>query len=170
MNVCWLQASKHHHQILGTDNVLNQALQELTDLVADAHRFGAVKVPMVIQTVVVSSHHPCQAACRCDFDRASHAGSPSLRVSAPRHPFHVSLLLLQVPIVEVSARALLPSTSVITFTLGAGLSFTTFVNTVPISEGRTINRFALVRKLGADKLGIFNMALWDGMARKAMIK
>ncbi len=84
--------------------------------------------------------------------------------------FHCQLLLLQVPIVEVTARALLPSTSVITFTLGAGLSFTTFVNTVPISEGRTVNRFALVRKLGADKLGIFNMALWDGMARKAMIK
>ena len=54
--------------------------------------------------------------------------------------FHCQLLLLQVPIVEVTARALLPSTSVITFTLGA------------------------------DKLGIFNMAVWDGMARKAMIK
>ena len=102
----------------------------------------------------------------------SHAGSHDANwvLAHSWHAINVSLLLLQVPIVEVTARALLPSTSVITFTLGAGLSFTTFVNTVPISEGRTVNRFALVRKLGADKLGIFNMALWDGMARKAMIK
>ena len=46
---------------------------------------------------------------------------------------------------KVTAQALLPSTSVISFTLGNGLSFTTFVNTVPINENRTINRFALIR-------------------------
>ncbi len=51
----------------------------------------------------------------------------------------------QVPEVKVTAQALLPSTSVISFTLGNGLSFTTFVNTVPINENRTINRFALIR-------------------------
>ena len=45
----------------------------------------------------------------------------------------------------MTAQALLPSTSVIGFTLGNGLSFTTFVNTVPINEHRTINRFALIR-------------------------
>lgn len=44
---------------------------------------------------------------------------------------------LQVPEVHVTARAFLPSTSVISFTLGAGLSFTTFVNTVPVSANKT---------------------------------
>lgn len=47
----------------------------------------------------------------------------------------------------MTAQALLPSTSVIGFTLGNGLSFTTFVNTVPINEHRTVNRFALIRCL-----------------------
>lgn len=41
-----------------------------------------------------------------------------------------------VPEVEVTAKAMLPSTSVISFTLGAGVSFITFVNTVPIDENR----------------------------------
>jgi hypothetical protein len=72
--------------------------------------------------------------------------------------------------VHVSAQALLPSTSVISFTLGNGLSFTTFVNTVPINEHRTVNRFALIRRLSIDKLGIFNMDAWDRFARQAMIR
>jgi phenylpropionate dioxygenase-like ring-hydroxylating dioxygenase large terminal subunit len=76
----------------------------------------------------------------------------------------------QVPIVNVTAKALLPSTSVIAFTLGNGLSFTTFVNTVPVNANKTINRFSLIRKLDADKLGIFNMNAWDRFARQAMIK
>lgn len=78
----------------------------------------------------------------------------------------------QVPEVHVTAKALLPSTSVIAFTLGNGLSFTTFVNTVPINANKTINRFALVRKLGDNKLinGIFNAKIWDSTARQAMIK
>ena len=42
-----------------------------------------------------------------------------------------------VPEVAVSARALLPSTSVISFELGNGLAFTTFVNTVPVSATKT---------------------------------
>ena len=58
---------------------------------------------------------------------------------------HPVAMPLQVPEVKVTAQALLPSTSVISFTLGNGLSFTTFVNTVPINENRTINRFALIR-------------------------
>ena len=79
----------------------------------------------------------------------------------------------------MTAQALLPSTSVIGFTLGNGLSFTTFVNTVPINEHRTVNRFALVRKLSVDKLGrtlegqlgsAFNMDAWDSVARNAMIR
>ena len=42
---------------------------------------------------------------------------------------------MQVPEVHVTAKAFLPSTSLVTFTLGGGLSFTTFVNTIPISGG-----------------------------------
>ncbi|KAK9824593.1 hypothetical protein WJX72_011558 [[Myrmecia] bisecta] len=76
----------------------------------------------------------------------------------------------KVPAVHVTAQALLGSTSVIAFTLGNGLSFTTFVNTVPINGNRTVNRFALVRNLSIDKTGIFNMNAWDGMARKAMLR
>lgn len=78
---------------------------------------------------------------------------------------------VQVPEVHVTAQAMLPSTSVITFTLGNGLSFSTFVNTVPINEHRTINRFALIRKLGMPGLGgLFNMDAWDSIARQAMIR
>lgn len=80
------------------------------------------------------------------------------------------MLRSQVPIVHVTAQALLPSTSVISFTLGNGLSFTTFVNTVPINGNRTVNRFALVRNLAIDKTGIFNMGAWDRFARQAMVK
>ena len=72
----------------------------------------------------------------------------------------------------MSAQALLPSTSIISFTLGRGLSFTTFVNTVPIDGQRTINRFALVRRLDVDPIGasFFNSSAWDRLAREAMIK
>jgi len=77
-----------------------------------------------------------------------------------------------VPEVHVTAKALLPSTSVIAFTLGNGLSFTTFVNTVPINEHRTVNRFALVRRLDVDAIGarVFNMDAWDRFARQAMLR
>ena len=79
---------------------------------------------------------------------------------------------MQIAEVQVTAKALLPSTSVISFTLGRGLSFTTFVNTVPIDGHRTINRFALVRRLDVDPIGasFFNSSLWDSLARQAMIK
>ena len=72
----------------------------------------------------------------------------------------------------MTAQALLPSTSVISFTLGRGLSFTTFVNTVPMDGQRTINRFALVRRLDVDPIGasFFNSPLWDSLARQAMLK
>lgn len=78
----------------------------------------------------------------------------------------------QVPEVKVTAKAYLASTSVIGFTLGQGLSFITFVNTVPISANRTINRFALIRRLDVDRVGsfVFNMPAWDAAARSAMIK
>ena len=63
-------------------------------------------------------------------------------------------------------------TSMITFTLGRGLSFTTFVNTVPIDGNRTVNRFALVRRLDVDPIGagFFLNPVWDRLARDAMIK
>lgn len=76
----------------------------------------------------------------------------------------------QVPEVFVTARVFLPSTSVVTFTLGAGLSFTTFVNTVPLTATRSVNRFALIRRLASDRTGLFNARIWDGMARDAMRK
>jgi hypothetical protein len=75
-----------------------------------------------------------------------------------------------VPEVHVTARANLPSTSVISFTLGGGLSFTTFVNTVPVRPGVTVNRFALVRRLGSDPTGVFNWGVWDEWARAAMLR
>ncbi len=51
----------------------------------------------------------------------------------------------------MTAKAFLPSTSMISFTLGNGLSFITFVNTVPVDGNRTVNRFALIRNLSWDK-------------------
>ena len=76
-------------------------------------------------------------------------------------PVNVLWAWTQVPEVHVTARAYLPSTSLVTFTLGNGLSFTTFVNVVPINEHKTINRFCLVRKLSWDATGIFNWSAWD---------
>ena len=68
-----------------------------------------------------------------------------------------------VPEVEVTAKALLPSTSVISFTLGAGVSFITFVSTVPIDERRSVNRFALIRNK-------FSFSGFDSIAVEAMRK
>jgi hypothetical protein len=58
---------------------------------------------------------------------------------------------------------------------GNGLSFSTFVNTVPINEHRTVNRFALIRNLQTPIApglanSIFNMGIWDKFAHNAMIK
>lgn len=54
---------------------------------------------------------------------------------------------------------------------GNGLSFSTFVNTVPINGNRTINRFALIRNLSGPMVqGAFNWNAWDKLARDAMIK
>ena len=41
---------------------------------------------------------------------------------------------------------------------------------MPVRPGVTVNRFALVRKLGSDPTGAFNWGLWDGMARRAMLR
>ena len=58
---------------------------------------------------------------------------------------------------------------------GNGLSFSTFVNTVPINEHRTVNRFALIRNLQTPIApglanSVFNMGVWDKLAHDAMIK
>lgn len=80
----------------------------------------------------------------------------------------------KIPQVDVTAIAFLPSTSVISFTLGSGLSFITFVNTVPIDKNRSCNRFALIRRLDIQKLPviskIFSSNLLDDIAVKAMLK
>jgi len=68
-----------------------------------------------------------------------------------------------VPEVEVTAKAMLPSTSVISFTLGAGVSFITFVNTVPIDENRSVNRYSLIRNR-------FALDFLDPVAEDAMRK
>ena len=69
----------------------------------------------------------------------------------------------RVPEVHVTAKALLPSTSVISFTLGAGVSMITFVNTTPLDGGRAINRFSLLRNFAQD-------ANLDRFATAAMTK
>jgi len=54
---------------------------------------------------------------------------------------------------------------------GNGLSFITFVNTVPIDATRTINRFALIRNISQPLAGkVLNMDLWDKFAVEAMLK
>lgn len=66
-----------------------------------------------------------------------------------------------VPEVHVTARAYLPSVSYIRFELGGGISFLTYVATVPVSETRTVNRYVLGRTK-------FPGRIWDPMARSAM--
>ena len=74
------------------------------------------------------------------------------------------------PEVAVTARAMLPSTSTISFTLGGGLSFLTFVNTVPISATRSVNRFALARRLEGAGGAVFGAGAFDALARRAMLR
>ena len=76
----------------------------------------------------------------------------------------------RVPEVEVHAQALLPSTSVVAFELAFGVSMITFVNTVPISATKSVNRFALVRNFSR-KVGPAPLqAAVDGFARQAMVR
>ncbi|KAL6764465.1 hypothetical protein V8C86DRAFT_2476288 [Haematococcus lacustris] len=52
----------------------------------------------------------------------------------------------KVPFVPVQVQALLPMTSAVRITLGfGGVQMITYVNTVPIDEHRSINRFCLIR-------------------------
>ncbi|GFR49992.1 hypothetical protein Agub_g12138 [Astrephomene gubernaculifera] len=69
----------------------------------------------------------------------------------------------KVPSVPVEARAFLPSTSSVKITLGGGVQMITYVNTVPIDEHRTINRFCLIRNFATSPL-------FDAYTRKNMYK
>jgi len=105
-----------------------------------------------------------------DMEACADAHSVTATFKIQNKPVNAFWALFKVPAVEVTAKAYLPSTSMVSFTLANGLSFITFVNTVPISANRSINRFALIRQLSWDKMGLFNAKLWDGMARNAMKK
>jgi len=105
-----------------------------------------------------------------DMEASSDAYSVTAKFKIQNKPVNAFWALFKVPVVEVTAIAYVPSTSVVSFTLANGLSFITFVNTVPISATKSVNRFSLIRKISWDKTGLFNAKAWDGMARKAMIK
>ncbi|KAI8469290.1 MAG: hypothetical protein J3K34DRAFT_513670 [Monoraphidium minutum] len=68
-----------------------------------------------------------------------------------------------VPSVPVTAKAMLPSTSAVTIELAYGVKMITFVNTVPISADRAVNRFCLIRNFATSPI-------LDGFARKSMFK
>jgi phenylpropionate dioxygenase-like ring-hydroxylating dioxygenase large terminal subunit len=76
----------------------------------------------------------------------------------------------RVPEVRVHAQALLPSTSVVAFELAFGVSMITFVNTVPISATRSVNRFALIRNFSRRVGPPLVQAAVDGFARRAMVR
>ncbi len=65
--------------------------------------------------------------------------------------------------VPVEFKAFVPSTSMVRIQLGAGVSMITYVNTVPIDDKRSINRFCLIRNFAPN--GAF-----DAHAKKAMYK
>ena len=56
----------------------------------------------------------------------------------------------RVPHVPVELKAFLPMTSAVRITLGRGIQMITFVNTVPIDENRSVNRFCLIRNFAID--------------------
>ena len=105
-----------------------------------------------------------------DMEATMDAHSVTATFKIQNKPVNAFWALFKVPVVQVTAKAYLPSTSLVQFTLANGLSFVTFVNTIPISANKSINRFALVRQLSWDKTGLFNASAWDGMARQAMLK
>lgn len=105
-----------------------------------------------------------------DMQVTTDAWSVTARFALHNKPVNALWEWSSVPEVHVTATAYLPSTSVITFTLGNGLSFTTFVNTVPVNANKTVNRFCLVRNVAWDKTGVFNADMWDEFARKAMLR
>jgi len=69
----------------------------------------------------------------------------------------------RVPHVPVEVQAWLPMSSAVRITLGHGIQMITFVNTVPIDEHRSINRFCLIRNFATSPL-------MDGFVRKEMYK
>jgi hypothetical protein len=63
----------------------------------------------------------------------------------------------------VEFKAFVPSTSMVRIQLGAGVSMITYVNTVPINDKRSINRFCLIRNFAPNDA-------FDAYAKKAMYK
>jgi phenylpropionate dioxygenase-like ring-hydroxylating dioxygenase large terminal subunit len=122
------------------------------------HDFGNVDKPEIKNLSVIRNHD----------DAASTSVSATFDIH--NSPVNLFWALFQIPIVHVWAKAFLPSSSVVTFTLGAGVSFTTFVSTTPVSRNKTVNRFALVRTCSWDKTGIFINGVWDIIAKRAMLK
>jgi phenylpropionate dioxygenase-like ring-hydroxylating dioxygenase large terminal subunit len=122
------------------------------------HDFGNVEKPEIKNlSVAMGNDAPASTSVSATFD-------------IHNSPVNVFWALFQVPLVHVRAKAFLPSSSVVTFTLGAGITFTTFVSTTPLSKNSTVNRFALVRTCTSDKTGIFNHRIWNGVAKSAMLK
>lgn len=69
----------------------------------------------------------------------------------------------RVPHVPVEVRAFLPMTSAVKITLGGGVQMITYVNTVPIDENRSVNRFCLIRNFATSPL-------LDGFVKKEMFQ
>jgi hypothetical protein len=236
-----MTTSEDAHCVTATFTVYNKpvnafwALFQVRDEQYSAVRWWAVGAAGELGALVVSMHHVSVNAIG-----SARSGSGQVRTlrftplsqspgsrAIPSRPslartYH-PVFALQVPEVNVIAKAFVPCTSLVTFELANGLSFTTFVSTAPISGAcpikaasrpvpaygvvpsaaalclpvpvslcicflpacpslnhlqltpalclpraatKTINRFALVRKLSSDKTGIFNAPLWDGMARR----
>lgn len=90
---------------------------------------------------------------------SAYACSGSLAIS--HKPVNVLWSWAKTDSVRVSFTAFLPSTSAIKIRLGGGAEMITFVNTVPIDETRSVNRYCLLRNFARSPL-------FDRMAERAM--
>jgi len=154
-----------HIHFLHGDTFGNQAKPEIRGMRVSTDAHG-VTATFGLHNKPVNSLWAFSAVPEVGEGEGGWGKRPGVAARAPTTP---PLPLAQV---QVTAKALLPSTSVISFTLGGGLSFTTFVCTTPVAPGRSVNRFALVRRLAADPTGgaVFNARLWDPLARRAMLR
>jgi hypothetical protein len=87
--------------------------------------------------LVIKLRHPDSLPPAPALQTVTDAFSVSATFKLHNKPVNAMWKWTSVPEVVVSARALLPSTSVISFELANGLAFTTFVNTVPVSATKT---------------------------------
>lgn len=95
--------------------------------------------------------------------RATDPGVAEATFTLTNKPVNPLWAWTRTPEVRVTARAYLPSVSYIRFELGGGISFLTYVATVPIDAQRTVNRYALGRTR-------FPGRVFDPWARRAMEK